>query len=150
MEKHWMVIYTKARSEKKVEERLLQNNIEAYCPTFTTLKQWSDRKKKVILPLITSYVFVRVNEPERQKVLQDPGVMNFIYWQSKPAIVRENEITTLKAKTRNFIIPEAQVGDYLTIEQGAFKGQKGKVKHLKSNSIVIVLESLNMTIRMKK
>ena len=48
MQKNWLAIYTKSRAEKKVEERLLKNGIEAYCPTYTTLKQWSDRKKNLI------------------------------------------------------------------------------------------------------
>ena len=46
LEKNWLAIYTNSRAEKKVEERLIKEGIEAYCPTYTTVKQWSDRKKK--------------------------------------------------------------------------------------------------------
>jgi transcriptional antiterminator RfaH len=150
MDKHWMVIYTKPRAEKKVEKRLIERGIEAYCPTYTRQKQWSDRKKKVELPLLPSYVFVRVSELERTQVLQDPGAMNFLFWQGKPAVVRTQEVEVLKSEMNDFVIPEAQAGDYITIEQGAFKGQEGKVKHVSGNSIVVVLESLNLTIRIKR
>lgn len=150
MEKNWLAIYTKSRAEKKVEERLLKNGIEAYCPTYTTLKQWSDRKKKVELPLIPSYVFVHVDERERNQVLQDPGAMNFVFWQGKPAVIRPEEIEMLQSHLRNFEIPEAQVGEHIIVEHGAFKGQEGKIKHISGNSLVLVLESLNMTIRLKR
>lgn len=150
MDKHWLVIYTKPRAEKKVEERLIRDGIDAYCPTYITLKQWSDRKKKVELPLIPSYVFVRVNERERTQVLQDPGVMNFVFWQGKPAVIRQEEIEVLKSNMSNFEIPEAQVGEYIVVEHGTFKGQTGKVKHISDNNVVLVLESLNITIRLKR
>jgi transcription antitermination factor NusG len=150
MQKNWLAIYTKSRAEKKVEERLLKNGFEAYCPTYTTLKQWSDRKKKVELPLIPSYVFVHVDERERNQVLQDPGAMNFIFWQGKPAVIRQEEIEALKSTMSDVEISEAQVGEHLLVEHGAFKGQEGKIKHISGNSVVLVLESLNMTIRLKR
>jgi transcriptional antiterminator RfaH len=150
MEKHWLVIYTKPRSEKKVEQRLIESGIEAYCPTYKTLKQWSDRKKKVELPLLPSYVFVKVNESERLEVLKDPGAMNFIFWQGKPAVVRSEEVDALKSEMHDLIIPEAQVGNILVIEQGAFKGQEGKVKMISDNHIFLILESLNLTIQLKR
>ena len=150
MQKNWLAIYTMSRAEKKVEERLLKNGIEAYCPTYTTLKQWSDRKKKVELPLIPSYVFVHVDERERNQVLQDPGAMNFIFWQGKPAVIRQEEIEALKSTMSDVEIPEAHIGEYLVVEHGAFKGQAGKVKHITGNNLVLVLESLNMTIRLKR
>jgi transcriptional antiterminator RfaH len=150
MDKPWMVIYTKPRAEKKVEQRLIERGIEAYCPTFTTLKQWSDRKKKVELPLLPSYVFVRINELERTQVLQDPGAMNFVFWQGKPAVVRPQEVEALKTEMQDFVIPEAQVGDCIVIEHGAFKGHEGLVKQISGKRIVVVLESLNITIRLKR
>ena len=58
MERHWLVIYTKPRSEKKVSQRLKEMGIMIFCPTVTTVRQWSDRKKKVEVPLFNSYVFV--------------------------------------------------------------------------------------------
>jgi transcriptional antiterminator RfaH len=150
MQKNWLAIYTMSRAEKKVEERLLKNGIEAYCPTYTTLKQWSDRKKKVELPLIPSYVFVHVDERERNQVLQDPGAMNFIFWQGKPAVIRQEEIEALKSTMSDVEISEAQVGEHLLVEHGAFKGQEGKIKHISGNSVVLVLESLNIKIRLKR
>ena len=57
---NWYAVYTKPRSEKKLADRLNEHGIEAYLPLRKTLKQWSDRKKMVEEPLITSYVFVNI------------------------------------------------------------------------------------------
>ena len=59
--KKWHVIYTAPRAEKKVNERLESQGVETYLPLQKTLRQWSDRKKKVSIPLFNSYVFVRVD-----------------------------------------------------------------------------------------
>ena len=70
----WHVIYTKPRAEKKVEERLNNFGIEAYCPVKQQIKQWSDRKKKILVPVLPSMVLVNIDEKERNKVfdiLQD-------------------------------------------------------------------------------
>ena len=64
----WHVIYTKPRAEKKVEERLNNFGIEAYCPVKQQVKQWSDRKKKILIPVLPSMVLVNIDEKERNKV----------------------------------------------------------------------------------
>ena len=56
----WNVIYTKSRAEKKVEERLKNIGIEAYCPVRTEVKSWSDRKKSISVPVLPSMVLVKV------------------------------------------------------------------------------------------
>ena len=76
----WYVIYTKPRNEKKVAERLQQIGITVYCPMITMIKQWSDRKKKVQIPLLNSYVFVCLEDKEREKVFQVSGVVRYLFW----------------------------------------------------------------------
>ena len=148
LEKNWLAIYTNSRAEKKVEERLIKEGIEAYCPTYTTVKQWSDRKKKVILPLIPSYVFVKVDIKERQKVLMSQGVLNYVYWQGKPAIIRDKEISILQNQLTNRVIPEGKVGDFIQIKDGVFKGLEGTIKEIQTSKTIITLESLGITIHL--
>ena len=143
-----MVIYTKSRAEKKVEERLIQEGIEAYCPTYTTIKQWSDRKKKIEVPLLSSYVFVRIEEFERQKVMSITGVSNFVYWQGKPAVIREKEINILKSQFKNKVIQEGRVGDIIEIQEGVFKGSAGEIKEIKRKGIIIELSGMGLVIHL--
>ena len=65
---NWYVIYTKPRSEKKVAERLSEDGVEVYCPMIKTIRQWSDRKKKVLLPMFPGYVFVHVSLMDKTKL----------------------------------------------------------------------------------
>jgi transcription antitermination factor NusG len=71
--KIWHALYVASRQEKKVFERLQQNNIETYLPIIKTMRQWSDRKKMVELPLLNGYIFVRTNAIENDKVVQTLG-----------------------------------------------------------------------------
>ena len=96
MTQKWLVVYTKPRWEKKVNQLLLNKGIECYCPLNKVRRQWSDRKKIIEEPLFRSYVFVRVTDDDRTRVRLTDGVINFLYWNGKPAIVREKEIDGIK------------------------------------------------------
>ena len=88
-QKYWYVLYTKPRWEKKVYQLLMEQGIESYCPLNKTRKKWSDRVKWVEEPLFKSYVFVKIAEDRRTEVRMVNGVVNFVYWLSKPAIVKD-------------------------------------------------------------
>ena len=152
-ERKWLAIYTKPRSEKKVAERLTKLGIDVYCPTYTTLRQWSDRKKKVTLPVFSSYVFVKVLEKERQIVLQDQGVMSFVFWLGKPAVIQEEEIKHLKIflgehKDSSFNIKALEPGDKVTLQQGVFAGEEGKVEKVGNKKAYILLESVGLLVEL--
>ena len=144
----WYALYTKPRNEIKVTEKLLQLGIEAYCPTLSTVKQWSDRKKKVILPLLSSYIFVHLEEKDRDKVFLIPGIVRYVYWLGKPAIIRDVEIQTLQdwlAKgNQNIISKTLEPGDKIKIESGIFAGQEAVLKEQSSTKMWLVLESLGI------
>ncbi len=96
-EKHWYAVYTRPRSEKKVDALLQQKMIESWCPVQKVQRQWSDRKKIVLEPLFTSYVFVHITETQRLAVLQTAGVLNYVHYLGKPAVIREEEIKLVKS-----------------------------------------------------
>jgi len=151
----WHVLYTKPRHEIKALERLTQNGFEVYCPMKTTLKQWSDRKKKVSTPLLPSYLFIKTTEKKRAIPLTDPSVLNYIFWLGKPAIVRESEIDTLKGiitkdKAQEFEIRPLKVGDEIDIIKGQIKGKNASIKSISNNYIKAELKELGMTIVLKK
>ena len=86
----WFVVYTKPLTEKKVAARLMQLGYEVYLPLFTTLKQWSDRKKKLEKPLINSVVFVRCQPAQLNGLYQVQSVSGILRQDSKPAEVRHH------------------------------------------------------------
>ncbi len=92
----WFVIRTKALTEKKVALRISALGLEVYLPLYTTIKQWSDRKKKIEKPLISSVVFVRCPEPHLQLLYTVPSVAGVLRHNGKPAIVQAHEIQNLR------------------------------------------------------
>lgn len=150
----WYVIYTKPRNEKKVAERLQQIGITVYCPMITVIKQWSDRKKKVQLPLLNSYVFVCLEDKEREKVFQVSGVVRYLFWLGKPAMVREEEILALqeglKEAMTSFEVKGIKVGDLLPIPSGPFQGKEGIIKQINKHSLQLILKELGVLITLNK
>src|SRR6476646_1947607 len=92
----WLAVYTKPRWEKKIDRLLIETGIESYCPLNKVHRKWSDRMKMVEEPLFKSYVFVHVNPEEEKKVREVNGVLNFVYWLGKPAVIRQKEIERIK------------------------------------------------------
>jgi transcription antitermination factor NusG len=157
MEKYWHAIYVSSRTEKKISENLQSKNIEAYVPIVKTMRQWSDRKKMVEMPLMNGYVFVNISEKEKDKVAQTRGVVNFVRSEGKVAVIREFEINRLKQLVKLGYQLEAESisksykeGDKVKISSGALKGIEGYVVEGKdSRSIEVLLESIGQCIRVK-
>lgn len=151
---NWYAIYTKPRNEKKVADSLNAMGIEAYCPVVTTLKQWSDRKKKVTVPVLPSYVFVRLEATHRNTVFQVAGVVRYVFWLGQPAIIRAIEIETLKEYLSEdyttVVQTTLQRGDTLVVPAGPFKGQEGIVKSTTNSKTQLVLESLGILLTLEK
>ena len=99
---NWYVVYTTPRWEKKVSQTLGDKGVENYCPLNRVSRQWSDRKKIIHEPLFKGYVFVRVGEQVKWDLRSVPGVINFVHWLGKPAVVREEEILIIKRFLEEF------------------------------------------------
>ena len=144
----WYVLYTKPNFEIKVADGINAHGINAYCPTFTQIKQYSDRKKKVQKPLLPSYVLVQLSEQDRPKVFNIPGVVRYLFWLGKPAVVREEEIELLRNNLKGVFddvkISKLSIGKEYTIPSGPLKGQKGTVLDVLKNTLRLELPSLGL------
>ena len=86
---NWYVIHTKPRGEKKAEEQLLSLGINAYCPTRNEIRLWSDRKKRIQVPVLPSMVLVNIEDKDINRVFECPGVVRYMFWLGKRAVVRQ-------------------------------------------------------------
>jgi len=148
---HWYAIYTKPRWEKKVHYLLSEKKIESYCPLNKVRKKWSDRMKIVEEPLFKSYVFAKVSEDERTKVRMTAGVMNFVYWQGKPAIIPAKEIETIRKfmnEYENVMAEPIQLKEdgKVIIRQGLFMDQEAKILKIEGNRVKVIIESIGYTL----
>jgi len=151
--KKWFVIYTKANQEIKVSKRLNEMGILCYCPTITIIKQYSDRKKKMLKPLIPSYVFVFIEEEKRNDIFSVFGIVRYMFWLGKPAVVREKEVELMKqylnGEFQSVSFTNFTKGQLHKISQGVFAGRIGKIVEIQKNKIKLQLESLGMIVTLR-
>lgn len=143
----WLAIYTRPRWEKKVNQLLTEKGLESYCPLNKVRRKWSDRVKVVEEPLFKSYVFVKVGDEDRTAVRMTPGAINFVYWQGKPAVIREKEIIAIKRFLDEYENVEVQtlelkVNQRVRITNGTLMDHEGKVLDIRHKTAKIAIDSL--------
>jgi len=151
---HWYAAYTHSKAEKKVACELSKIGIEHYLPLIMTIRQWSDRKKKVEVPLIRSYIFVHITHKEHLPVLQVPGVVKIVHFCGKPVPITDWQIQNLKillgaAVPMTTEFRDFEKGEEVQITQGSLKGLRGKILRVKGqHKLIISINALdyNLTI----
>jgi transcription antitermination factor NusG len=143
----WYAIYTRPRWEKKVNSLLLQKNIESYCPLNKVRRKWSDRIKTIEEPLFKSYVFVKIADEDRTRVRMTNGVVNFVYWNGKPALIKEKEIQTIKRFLDEYenvevVKIEFEPDDRVRVIAGPMMDQEGKILEVKNKTVKLCIDSL--------
>lgn len=131
--KKWFVLYTKPRNELKVVERLSKLGMEVYTPTRMEVRQWSDRKKKIITPLLPSMILVCVPEKDAHLVFHVPGVVRYLFEHGKRATVSNEEVLALQFYVDGSLQTaekEVVVGDHIVVplleEKATVLSVKGK------------------------
>jgi transcription termination/antitermination protein NusG len=142
-EKKWYALYVNVRHEKKIMHKLLEKGMEAYVPIVKEMRQWSDRKKMVEAPLFTGYVFVKIHAADMDKPRWVEGVINYLRFEGKPALIRDEEIEGLKFFVNNGynIAREADAlkpGQKVKINLSQFKDFMGIVETVAENENVMV------------
>ena len=143
----WLAVYTRPRWEKKVNRLLAEKGVERYCPLNKVRRKWSDRVKVIEEPLFKSYVFVNVNDDDRTSVRMTPGVINFVYWQGKPAVIKEKEISAIKRFLDEYENVEVQpldvkVNQRVKITTGPLMDREGQVLEVQHKTVKIAIDSL--------
>lgn len=147
MTRKWLAVYTRPRWEKKVDQLLKEKETESYCPLNKVRRKWSDRVKIVEEPLFKSYVFVKVTDEERTKVRMTPGVINFVYWEGRPAVISEKEIAVIRKFLNEYENVEVQpmdlqVDQRVKITKGPLMDQEGKVLAVQHKTAKVAIDSL--------
>jgi transcription antitermination factor NusG len=147
LSRKWLAVYTRPRWEKKVNRLLTEKGLESYCPLNKVRRKWSDRIKIVEEPLFKSYVFVKVSDDDRTTVRMTNGAINFVYWDGKPAVIKEKEIIAIKRFLNEYENVEAvpvdlKVNQRVRITNGTLMDQEGKVLDLRRKSAKVAIDSL--------
>jgi transcription antitermination factor NusG len=90
-----------------------------------------------------------VDEQERVKVLMTDGVLNFVYYLGKPAVIREEEVGLIKSylneKDARISVISAEgfkEDTRIRVNHGVFMGTEGTVMRGGRKKVFVKLESL--------
>src|SRR5688572_4821727 len=149
IERKWFVFYTKSRQEKKVRDLLLKNSFETFLPLQKVMRQWSDRKKKVEVPLFNSYIFVQDTADKIPTILQTPGIAWNIRHNDHPAVLHPKDLETINRFLTSGLFVESgpteefKQHDSVEIIDGPLKGLMGTVMRTSDGEkFLISLESI--------
>jgi len=149
----WYAVYIRPQKEKRVKSCLEEKQLECYLPLRKSLRQWSDRKKWIEIPVITGYIFVNINSSQRLDVLKTDFVMGFVRYLGADAIIPENQINTMKCMLGQseydieVDYTNYRKGQPVIVTAGPLTGLRGNLVLVKNKHKVIVsLEQINVNI----
>ena len=154
-EEKWYALYTRPRAEKLVYQRLVEAAVETFLPLQKTYRMWSDRKKLVEKPLLTSYIFVRTCKKNFPIVYKTNGVVKFVSFEGQPVSIPQNQIDNL----RLLINSDAEIevtsekfttGDNVEVINGSLIGLTGELIKIGSkNRVVVRIDRLDQNLILK-
>jgi transcription antitermination factor NusG len=150
-EKAWFALYTRSRSEFKAAEQIQAVGVQYYLPVVAKLKKWSDRKKKILEPILKGYIFVFADEKERKLSLEQYSVVRCVFDNGRPAKIPEWQIKNLKkmlSKESDFLIQDGLIpGVKVKIREGPFEGIIGVVHESDNgNTIAVSIDLLRRSV----
>ena len=129
---NWYAVQTRARNEKVISERFQEQGLTTFLPLVTEIRRWSDRKKKVELPLFSCYVFVKLvvsNNEERMRVYRTNGVFGIVSMRGEAIPIPEEQINALRAVISQEVAwsahPFLKIGQRVRIRGGSLEGVEG-------------------------
>jgi transcriptional antiterminator RfaH len=153
--KKWYAIYTRPRAEKQVFDRLTEMNVEVFLPLQKTYRVWSDRKKLVLKPLLSSYIFVKTAGRERGEIIKTNGAVKYISFEGAPVSIPENQINNLRLLVNSNAEIEVTTeqfgeGDKVEVMHGALCGLTGELIKIGSqNRVIIRIDRLDQNLILK-
>lgn len=153
----WNLVYVASRQEKKVALQLGKEGIEYFLPLHKKLRQWSDRKKWVELPLFSGYIFVNITPVQRDKVLQVSGALAYVRYNGADAKVKQKEIDTIQALLQSgytletVTVPEDfEKGEEVMVTEGPLIGKVGEIiRRNKKKVFLISFETLGQSLKVE-
>lgn len=145
--KQWFVLYTRPGYEKRVSDLLEKKHIETYLPLTKVQRTWTDRKKAALQPLFHSFVFVFTSPEQHMRIRQTDGVISFVHWLSKPAVIRQEEIETIRKFLMEYDVVRLEKTsinheDRVRIINGPLMMWEGNVVEIRTTTVKILLPSL--------
>jgi transcription antitermination factor NusG len=149
--KKWHVAYTFPKAEKKVQIKLEKIGIEAYLPLQQVVRNWSDRRKKLEVPLFPNYIFVNISEKKRYDAFTVKEILRYVSFQGKVATVNDAVVNSLKCilkeKAEVHLESLPKPGSPVKITNGPFMGIEGiLVRRSGKTNLIIQIDALQRAV----
>jgi transcriptional antiterminator NusG len=152
----WYAIRTRSRHEKVAARELDAQSIPVFLPLVSSMRQWSDRRTQVEMPLFPGYAFVRVAylSGDRVRVLRTTGVIEFVGPSMAGASISDQQIESIRTiLVRKVAVEEhpfLQIGQRVRVRNGALSGVEGILVAVKgSRTLVISVEPIQRSLCVK-
>jgi transcription antitermination factor NusG len=152
----WYAFRTRSRHEKRATQQLLEAGVQTFLPLALQVREWSDRRKVVEMPLFPGYGFVRIHylSPDRVRVLKVHGIVSFVGPYGSGTPVPDQQIEDLRTvmlhKTPCQPHPYVAVGRRVRIRGGALDGVEGVLTEKREDrSLVISLDSIQRAVSIR-
>jgi transcription antitermination factor NusG len=137
----WYAVYTSANHEKRVTAHLESRGIETFLPLYDSVREWSDRRVRLQLPLFPGYLFAHTTLRDRLPILQTPGVVRLVGTGGKPVALDAAQIERLReglAQISAEPYPHLPIGQRVRVASGPLKGMEGVLLRRKSGPRVVI------------
>jgi len=140
----WFAVYTKSRAEKKALKELEQKGIECYLPVRAIRRRWGKQSRVIEVPLITCYLFVRVSRREYYDVLVANGILRYICFDGKPAVIPDYQIDNLKIfmekESEQVEVTSEHIGkgDLIRVTEGPLKDVQAEVTEVRGKRKLVL------------
>jgi transcription antitermination factor NusG len=154
-EDKWYALYTRPRAEKQVYNRLIENGVVTFLPLQKTYRMWSDRKKLVEKPLLSSYIFVKTKSKHFPEVYKTQGIVKFVTFEGHPASIPQKQIDNLRLLINSDEEIEVSSekfaqGDNVEVVSGSLVGLTGELIKIGSkNRVVVRIDRLDQNLILK-
>jgi transcription termination/antitermination protein NusG len=141
LEPKWHVLFVRSNQEKRVAQHLSGRAVEHFLPTYESIRQWQDRKVKLISPLFPGYIFVRLPLVDRSKVLLVPNVVSLVGTRNTPSVISDEEIEWIRRGTAHGKAephPYLKIGDPVLITAGPMAGMQGSLIRMHNCTRILV------------
>jgi transcription antitermination factor NusG len=153
---HWYALHTRARHEKVVENRLREQGLETFLPISEEVRRWSDRNKKIEVPLFNCYVFVHcaLNAEDRTRIYRVDSVLGVVGIRGAGMAIPDEQIegvrTLLKQKAPWRAHPFLKIGQRVRVRGGALDGVEGVfVSENGDNSLIISVDAIQRSLAVR-
>jgi transcription antitermination factor NusG len=155
-ETSWFAVWTRSRQEKVASAMLGKLGVQHYLPLKSEVRQWSDRKQTVHVPLFRGYLFVHMNptRDSRLQVLKISGIAGFVGDSTGPLPIPNQQIEdvrrVLAGEVECTVLPLLEEGDRVRVVRGPLAGVEGRLLQGNSTSrLLISIEMIHKTLAVR-